>query len=213
MDRKVKGREAVADILAEHGWDGVYRDLAPEALPWNAGGPDSELVRLVESGTIQAGRAIDLGTGPGHDAVYLARKGFQVLAVDIAPGAVELAKSNAKQAGVERAIDFRVEDVLKLSSPDSSAAFVNDRGCFHVLTAADRKAYISRVHNVLAPGGHLFLRTFSDKEPPGPGPHRFTRKELEDSFSARFDFVEFKEGVFEGPMKPKACLCLLRKKA
>jgi hypothetical protein len=42
------------------GWDAVYRDLKPEDLPWNAGGPDPDLVRLVESGAVPIGRAIDL---------------------------------------------------------------------------------------------------------------------------------------------------------
>ncbi len=201
------------NLLAQHGsWDAVYRDLAPDQLPWNAGAADPDLVRLVDSGKVPAGRAIDLGTGPGHDAIFLARNGFRVLAVDIAPAAIELAKANAKLAGVSVAVDFRVEDVLKLSSPVGSANFVNDRGCFHVLAPRDRQTYIDRVQGVLVPGGHLFLRTFSDKEPSGPGPHRFTRKELDDLFSAKFEFLEFGEGVFAGPRKPQAYFCLLRKK-
>lgn len=201
------------DLLAQHGgWDAVYRDLKPEELPWNAGGPDPDLVRLVESGKVPVGRAIDLGAGPGHDAIFLAQNHFRVLAVDISPAAIELAKANAKLAGVDIAIDFRVEDVLKLSSPTGSAAFVNDRGCFHVLAPRDRQTYVDHVCGVLIPGGHLFLRTFSDQEPPGPGPHRFTRKELEDLFAAKFEFLEFGEGVFQGPRKPQAYFCLLQKK-
>jgi SAM-dependent methyltransferase len=205
--------EPTKNLLNEHGsWDAVYRDLKPEDLPWNAGGPDPDLIRLVESGKIPVGRAIDLGAGPGHDAIYLAQQKFKVLAVDIAPTAINLAKANAKAAGMSVAIDFRVQDVLKLSSPAGTATFVNDRGCFHVLAPHDRQLYIDRVAGVLAPGGLIFLRTFSEHEPPGPGPHRFTRKELEDLFSPKFQFLEFNEGVFAGPAKPKAYLCLLQKK-
>lgn len=200
-------------ITEQHGgWEGVYRDLQPDQLPWNAGGPDSELVRLVGAGMVPVGRAIDVGTGPGHDAIFLAKKGFKVLAIDIAPRAIELARANAKQASIGVAIDFRVQDILKLSSPAGSATLVNDRGCFHVLPPADRARYIRRIDEVLFPKGLLFLRTFSDKEAPGPGPHRFTRKELEDLFFPKFDFLDFGEGVFEGPRKPQAYFCLLRKK-
>jgi SAM-dependent methyltransferase len=214
MAKELEKGGAQRDIVEQHGgWNELYRDLKPEDLPWNAGGPDSELVRLVESGAIPVGRAIDIGTGPGHDAIYLAQKRFKVLAIDIAPAAIELARANAKTAGTGAAIDFRLEDVLKLSSPAGSATFVNDRGCFHVLRAEDRQTYVGRVADVLFPKGLLFLRTFSEAEPPGPGPYRFTRKELEDAFSPRFDVVEFKEGVFEGPRKPKAHLCLFRKRA
>jgi SAM-dependent methyltransferase len=213
MDKNPEPSDRNPDSILQRGsWDEVYRDLAPDQLPWNAGGPDSALVRLIESGKVPVGRALDLGTGPGHDAIYLVKAGFKVLAVDIAPRAVELARANAKMAGVERALDFRVEDVLKLSSPASTATFVNDRGCFHTLAPRDRQTYVDRVFAVLAAGGQLFLRTFSENEPPGPGPHRFTRQELEDLFSVRFEFLEFSEGVFDGPKKPKAYFCLLRKR-
>lgn len=201
-------------ITEQYGsWDEVYRDVQPDQLPWNAGGPDPDLVRLVAAGKIPGGRAIDVGTGPGHDAIFLAKKGFKVLAIDIAPRAIELARANARQAGIGVAIDFRVQDILKLSSPAGSATLVNDRGCFHVLAPADREKYIRRIEEVLFPGGLLFLRTFSDKEAPGPGPHRFTRTELEGLFSGKFEFLELGEGVFEGPMKPRAYFCLLGKKS
>lgn len=210
---ETRDENGAQSLTAAHGgWDGVYRDLKPEELPWNAGGPDPDLVRLVESGAVPVGRAIDLGTGPGHDAVYLAQKGFKVLAVDIAPKAIDLARSNARTARMNVAIDFRVEDALKLSSPAGSANFVNDRGCFHTLDASSRELYARRVAEVLAPAGQLFLRTFSDKEPAGPGPHRFTRAELEAQWSPAFDFLELGEGVFEGPRRPQAYFCLLRKK-
>jgi 2-polyprenyl-3-methyl-5-hydroxy-6-metoxy-1,4-benzoquinol methylase len=194
------------------GWERAYREIKEEDLPWNAGGADPELVSLVESGRVPVGRAIDFGTGPGHDAIYLAKKGFMVLAVDIAPAAIELAQANAKKAGLGVAIDYRVEDVLKLSSPAGTATFINDRGCFHVLEPKDRPAYIRGVNDVLIPGGHLFLRTFSDKEAPGPGSYRFTKKELEDLFCAQFRFLEIKDWFFEGPGRPNALICLLQKK-
>ena len=48
-----------------HDWENVYLQTAPAALPWNAGGPDPDLVRLVKAGTIPVGQALDIGTGPG----------------------------------------------------------------------------------------------------------------------------------------------------
>jgi len=41
------------------------------------------------------GRALDLGTGSGYVAIYLARHGWDVDAVDISPRALELARRNA----------------------------------------------------------------------------------------------------------------------
>ena len=72
----------------------------PESLPWNAGGPDPDLVRLVKDGTIPVGQALDIGTGPGHDAVFLIQHGFNVIGIDISPTAVVLARENASNKGL-----------------------------------------------------------------------------------------------------------------
>ena len=71
--------------LDSHHWEEIYTRNCPEELPWNAGGPDPDLVRLVKAGTIPAGQALDIGTGPGHDAVFLIQHGFNVIGIDISP--------------------------------------------------------------------------------------------------------------------------------
>lgn len=197
----------------DNSWERVYHMLEPAQLPWNAGGPDSDLARWLESGKIPLGRAVDLGAGLGHDAIFLAQKGFQVLAVDIAAGAVKMACASASLAEVGGQIEFRAEDALKLSVPEASLALAVDRGLFHFISPADRQTYIGLVVRALAPRGYFFLKTFSEKEPPGPGPARFTQKQLEELFSPHFDFLEFKDSVFAGPAKPKAYFSMLQKKS
>lgn len=194
-------------------WHQVYTILETPQIPWNAGGPDSDLVRLVESGRIKPGRAVDLGSGLGWDAIFLAGRGFSVLAADIAASAVSMAKGNAGLAQVAEKIEFQTVDALTLALPLASVDFVNDRGLFHFLDAAAQKRYLELVSHALKRDGLFLLRTFSEKEPIGPGPRRYSLKELEAVFSPRFDFLETKEGVFEGPQKPKAILCLLRKRS
>ena len=61
------------------------------SLPW-VGDPRPELVKLVTDGDLRPGRAIDLGCGVG-DNVLLARHGFTVTGVDIAPAAIQRARS------------------------------------------------------------------------------------------------------------------------
>ncbi|UJR84370.1 Hypothetical protein I5071_64490 [Sandaracinus amylolyticus] len=46
------------------------------------------------------GRALDLGTGTGYVAVYLALRGFEVDAVDVSPRAIAAARANAERNGV-----------------------------------------------------------------------------------------------------------------
>ncbi|MBI3297355.1 MAG: methyltransferase domain-containing protein [Elusimicrobia bacterium] len=195
------------------GWDGVYKTVKPEELPWNAGFPDSDLRRLVEASRLPLGRALDAGTGPGHDAAYLALNGWDVLAVDVSPAALALAARTVRAAYAEGRVTLRQADVLTLREPAESFALVHDRGCFHTLDAKDRPRYVALVERLLGPGGKVVLRTFSDKEPAGPGPHRFPKAELETAWSSGFVFEELREGIFEGPRKPKAWLALLRKRS
>lgn len=193
-------------------WERLYRFLEAGQIPWNAGRPDGDLVRLVESGAIPPGKALDVGTGLGHDAVFLARKGFSVVTVDISPTAVKLAKAAAAEARVEEAVEFRTEDALRMSLPAGGFSFVNDRGFFHYLKPDERSSYVALVHQALAPAGFFLLRAFCDAEPPGFGPVRYKRAELEALFTESFEPLELKESVFEGASKAKSFLCLLRKR-
>src|ERR1700680_3963252 len=117
-------------------WEDMYTQNRPEALPWNAGGPDPDLVRLVAAGTIPVGQVLDVGTGPGHDAVFLIQHGFNVIAIDISPSALKLARENASSKGLFGF--FQTGDIRRIPVDDGFIDFANDRGCFHVLSDADR---------------------------------------------------------------------------
>ncbi len=64
-----------------------------------------------------AGRTVlDVGCGPGHYAVALARRGAsRVLGVDFAPGMLDIAKQSAERAGVGALCTFEQADFLKRS--------------------------------------------------------------------------------------------------
>jgi len=194
------------------GWDEVYKSVAETELPWNAGGPDSDLVRLVGEGKIPKGRVLDLGVGPGHDAAFLAKEGYDVYAIDISSAALNLARKTANAFGVEDKIKFMQADVLDMKVGAGAVSFVYDRGCFHVFKPEQRPFYIGRIHRALKRDGKLLIRTFSDKVPPGPGPHRFTKSELLTCFESGYELEFIEEGIFEGPRKPEAWLALFRKK-
>jgi SAM-dependent methyltransferase len=194
---------------AQH-WEARYAESDPKTLPWNAGKPDADLVRLVTEGTVPVGQALDIGTGPGHDAVFLIQHGFNVIGIDISPTAVVLARENASSAGLFGF--FQQGDLLDIPVESRFIDFAYDRGCFHVLEAQDRPQAVREVHRVLRDGGLYLLRVFSDKEPEGPGPHRFTKKELDDLFSKQFKILKIWEGVFEGSHKPKSYSMLMEKR-
>lgn len=61
-------------------YEDIYRDDRlthglPAATPWDIGGPQPVVHQLVALSAIN-GEVLDVGTGPGHHAVYLAAQGY-----------------------------------------------------------------------------------------------------------------------------------------
>ncbi|MEA2559236.1 MAG: hypothetical protein QOH06_740 [Acidobacteriota bacterium] len=59
-----------------------------------------------------AGRALDMGTGTGVGAVFLARRGWRVLAVDLNPEAVRCARINVLLNRLEERVEVRQGDLF-----------------------------------------------------------------------------------------------------
>jgi len=73
--------------------EGYYLNGRP---PWDTGVTPPELVALVEEHDGPPGRVLELGCGTGTNAVYLARHGWDVTAVDLIDRAVEQAREKAE---------------------------------------------------------------------------------------------------------------------
>lgn len=76
-------------------WDTRYS----EADRIWSGQPNRRLVEQVTG--LTPGTAIDIGAGEGADAVWLARQGWQVTALDVSPVALEKTRTHAADAGVQ----------------------------------------------------------------------------------------------------------------
>lgn len=76
--------------------------------------PDDVVDRMLTLAKVTPNDIVyDLGSGDGRIPIAAAKKyGAKGVGFDIDPSLVELAKSNAKAAGVESLVDFRVQNVL-----------------------------------------------------------------------------------------------------
>jgi SAM-dependent methyltransferase len=159
--------------MAHRDWNDSY---ASKDLPWDTGTPEPVLVAFVEAGSVAPGRTLEIGAGTGTNARWLAERGFDVLGVDVAPRAVELARTKAGDAARCR---FEVNDFL-VEPPAGKFAFVFDRGCFHVFDEADERArFAANVARVLAPGGLWLSLIGSTEGPPRDfGPPRRSAREV-----------------------------------
>jgi cyclopropane fatty-acyl-phospholipid synthase-like methyltransferase len=135
-------------------WDGVYPDELREAIEGPAALP--------------AGRALDVGSGKGGKAIYMATHGWQVTAVENIPRAVAQARRRAEAA--HATVDFRLGDVTRLAALALEPGYnlVFDFGCFHGLKAAQRDAYAQGVTPLATPGAQLLMMAFTRALPPVP---------------------------------------------
>jgi SAM-dependent methyltransferase len=135
-------------------YETLYRQ---SRAPWD-GGPREPLVRLVESGEIEPGRAIDLGCGTGSNAIFLAQNGFDVTGVDYARAAIEKGREKARAARVD--VEFIVDDLTNLSRVQGPYDLLVDIGTLDDLTSRDRERYVANVLPLTRPGSRFLLYAF-----------------------------------------------------
>jgi SAM-dependent methyltransferase len=130
--------------------------------PWDTDQVPKELSTLIEgAGALPHGRALDIGCGTGTQAVYMARSGWEVTAVDAVPRPLSRARARADEAGVS--VDWILADAARLHRLDLTPGFtlVFDRGCFHGLDESQRGAYAAAVDELAAPGATLLMMAFA----------------------------------------------------
>ncbi|MCE2506108.1 MAG: methyltransferase domain-containing protein [Nitrosopumilaceae archaeon] len=119
-------------------WDDYYRDNDVETMPWYRKNLDHDVENEIKSNNYNAGNFLDLGTGPGTQALELSKIGFKVTGTDISQSAIEKAKKLSNE------IDFVVDDVLNLKLSDEQFDFIFDRGIFFMYLISHKD------HNMLS---------------------------------------------------------------
>jgi SAM-dependent methyltransferase len=156
---------AMSEHEAAGFWDGLYgeRDRI-----WS-GAVNTALADV--AGGLEPGAALDLGYGEGGDTLWLAERGWRVMAVDVSATAVERARAAARDRGVgDDRVTWLVTD-LATWRPSEDYDLVSV--CFlHSPVAFPRTVVLRRAAGSVARGGHLLL--VGHAEPPpwaGTGQH------------------------------------------
>jgi SAM-dependent methyltransferase len=141
-------------------WDAFYADRS-RPVPFFVAKPDESLVSYLDRGLLAPGRALDLGCGPGRNALHLASRGFAVDAVDLSPAAIAWAEDRARGAGAD--VRFHCGDAFALTATELGGPYdvIYDSGCFHHLPPHRRISYLTLLDRALAPGGHFALSCFA----------------------------------------------------
>jgi len=154
-------------------FDEAYRS---RSAPWVIGEPQPAIVELQRAGWIHS-KVLDVGCGTGEHTILLTRLGYDVLGIDFAPHAVEQARANAAEKGVDAR--FEVADAMNLGAEPGYQTIV-DSALFHIFDDADRVRYVSSLHTAAQPGGLVHVLALSDAGR-GFGP-QVSEAEIRDAF-------------------------------
>ncbi|KPV62133.1 MAG: hypothetical protein AOA65_2025 [Candidatus Bathyarchaeota archaeon BA1] len=119
--------------------------------------PTEELVEFVREMNFPKGiNVIEFGCGEGRDAIFLAKQGFNVTAIDVAPSAINRAREWAAQESVE--VNFEAGDVVDLKHiPSSTYDLAVNVGCLQMIIDEEaRSRHLAEALRVLKPCGLYF---------------------------------------------------------
>jgi SAM-dependent methyltransferase len=198
-------------------WNERY---ATKDTPWDSGDASRELQRIVRDGHVKPCRMLEIGCGTGTNAIFLAQQGFDVIALDLSPLAIEQATSKAAKATVN--VKFMVGDILRLPDLGPPFEFVFDRGVYHHLRTADLMGFLVSLQRVSKPGGFYLTLAGNANEvvPEGVkgGPPQVQAHDLCKELQPLFNLILLRAFRFDGvvvegkPMQPLAWSALLRRK-
>ncbi|WP_019913156.1 class I SAM-dependent methyltransferase [Paenibacillus sp. HW567] len=139
-------------------WDKFYSDRN-KGIPFFVTAPDENLVQYFHQGRILTGRVLELGCGAGRNAIYMAKHGCFVDAIDISQEAIHWGIERAKTANVD--INFLCQNIFDLKIESEIYDFIYDSGCFHHILPHRRVSFLNMVIKSLKPGGYFALTCFA----------------------------------------------------
>jgi SAM-dependent methyltransferase len=100
---------------------------------------------------------LDLGSGTGRNANYIADIGNSVIGIEISRTALDIAKARAKELGV--LVDYRLGDIgMPYALEDNSVDVILDVTSSNSLDENSREVYLKEMNRVLKNGGYIFVR-------------------------------------------------------
>ncbi|MDW0114582.1 class I SAM-dependent methyltransferase [Sporosarcina saromensis] len=138
-------------------WNAFYEDR-DKKIPFFVNKPDENLVSYFENQFIQPGNVLELGCGPGRNALYFAEKGCTVNAVDLSEESLQWAEERANEKEVS--VNFIHKNIFELQLKEEAYDIIYDSGCFHHIAPHRRMSYLNLLSHSLKPGGYFAITCF-----------------------------------------------------
>ncbi|PYE11766.1 methyltransferase family protein [Williamsia limnetica] len=130
-------------------WDDIWQGDRATAMA--AGEPNPHLVQHIAD--LTPGTALEAGCGAGTEAIWLASRGWEVTAADIATEALARAAERAAKSGVADQVQW-VEADLSTWEPNRQFDLVTTH---YAHPAMPQLEFYDRIASWVAPGGILFI--------------------------------------------------------
>ncbi len=197
-------------------WNRLYRTQG-HSLPWCVDNMPSWFMEVLNSGWMNACKALDVGCGVGNYAFHLAQKGYEILCIDHSETAIALAKEKNSHPSLR----FMVESTENLSVLGETFDLIYDISLLHHLQPRKRDEYALQLASLLRAGGKLMVCVFCDDEERFGRTNEFMnpvtgtitsllwKEELVSMFYPYFIFDKLERVPFDNYLR---YLCLMRKK-
>ncbi len=136
---------------------------------------------------------IEVGAGVGYTSLWFAERGVAVVATDLSPAQVEIARG--------KGLDAHVRDMYDLGFAPESFDALWAMNCIHHVPSSDLDAVLQGFSEILAPGGLVYLGVWGGRDEEGiyeddfyPPPRFFCLRSddtLRSAVERRFTIVDF----------------------
>lgn len=187
----------------------MYRMGTP---PWDIGRPAKELVRILDAGLVRPGAVLDVGCGTGANAVCLARRRFDVTAVDTCALAIERARLRCeRENALVRFVRANIFDFVKTGGRFD---FVLDAGFYHFIRQSDLERYLDLLWWATKPGSHYLVLAGATGETAEGGPPQVCEEHIRSELGRLFQILDLRPFQFEAAQCPTGYLgwsCLMKR--
>ncbi|RDI73378.1 Methyltransferase domain [Gaiella occulta] len=161
----------------------LYDPIAAIYDPWSRSVTE-DIGFYVDEAVASGGPVVELAVGTGRIAVPVAEAGVRVIGIDQSGGMLELARTYARERGVEALLDLRLGDLREPPVDERVPLVVCPfRSLLHMRDETEKLRALSAARALLRPGGRLVFDVFS----PSPA----------DIAETDGLWLEREEGIFE----------------
>jgi SAM-dependent methyltransferase len=155
---------------------------------------------------------LEIGCGSGADAILLARRRFEVTAVECSAIALERARLRSERYNAP--IHFVHADIFEFARTTSQYDLVYESGVYHCLRQVNLDRYLDVLWRVTRPGSYYFCLAGAPSELVDEGPPQVTEDEIHNELGRLFEFVHLRPIRLEAAARKEGYAgwsCLMRR--